>query len=73
MVARTRLHDEQDEPPPTKPQRPLRAASLLVLSMIIVPHMDAIAKYLGMHGHHVLQVSWMRMTSQFIFVAPLAA
>ena len=44
--------------------QPLLASALLTLSMLVVPHMDAIAKYLGMQGHHVLQLTWLRMASQ---------
>ena len=52
--------------------QPLLASALLTLSMLVVPHMDAIAKYLGMQGHHVLQLTWLRMASQCAIVMPLA-
>ena len=39
--------------------------------MLIVPHMDAIAKFLVTHGHPVLQVVWLRMMMQLTLVAPI--
>ena len=48
--------------------QPLLASALLTLSMLVVPHMDAIAKYLGMQGHHVLQLTSGRYWSLAIVV-----
>ena len=41
--------------------------------MLIVPNMDAAAKYLTMHGHNPLQVAWLRMAVQCAIVMPIAA
>ena len=40
--------------------------------MLIVPHMDAAAKYLEAHGHHLVQVVWLRMVVQVMVVLPIA-
>ena len=78
--SRRRLHDEEGEAPVEAPStsapvghRPLRGTLLLLASMLIVPFMDASAKYLTMNGHNPLQVAWLRMAMQSTIVIPIAA
>ena len=67
-----RLHDEVDEPPcpPAKHQR-LRGVLLLLTSMLIVPFMDASAKFLVTHKHPLMQVVWLRMVVQLLITSPI--
>mmetsp|Transcript_34456 Transcript_34456/g.90669 ORF Transcript_34456/g.90669 Transcript_34456/m.90669 type:complete len:378 (+) Transcript_34456:14-1147(+) len=80
MPPRMRLHDEDEQEATIaamaltamQRQRNVKGMLSLLTSMLIVPFMDACAKALVMHQHHVLQVTWLRMIMQCSVVVPIA-
>ena len=52
--------------------RRCKGTVLLLMSMLIVPFMDAIAKELEMEGHPLLQVVWLRFIMQLACTVPVA-
>ena len=71
-ATRQRLRDEDERGASPARRRALRGAGLLFASMLLIPFSDAAAKYLTTHGHHTLQVVWLRQVVQCAVVWPVA-
>ena len=41
--------------------------------MLVIPFMDAAAKFLEIHGHHLFQVAWLRFVGQLSMTLPICA
>ena len=76
LVAPMRQLQEEDVSPTSlhraARRRRLRGIVLLLVSMLIVPFMDASAKFLVTHQVPLLQVVWLRMVVQLLITLPLA-